>query len=88
MALNIIFSVTTLIFSNMGPPTNLLLQVIKDGVLDRVLLVDDACRLKKCFSGHLTAHVHNPPHSSRQPECDWLAPCTYLHESISIPSLN
>ena len=34
MTLNIISSVAALIFSNMGPLFNLLLQVIKDGVLD------------------------------------------------------
>ena len=29
----------------------------------------------------LVTHVHDPPHSSRPPECGWLTTCAYLESS-------
>ena len=49
MTLTIIFSVATLVFSNQGPPTNLLLHVTKDGGLDHDAIVTNTCRLKSAL---------------------------------------
>jgi hypothetical protein len=51
MTLNNIFNVATPIFSNPGPPTNLFLHVIKNGVLDRDALETNTCRIKSALVG-------------------------------------
>ena len=46
-----IWQLATLIFWNPSPPTNLLLHVTKDGVLDYTPLVTNICKLKSGLVG-------------------------------------
>jgi hypothetical protein len=75
------------IFSNMDPPTNLLLLILKR-VFNPSMTSNH--KLKIVLGGHesLAAHVHNPPHDSRPPKCSWLAACAYLHDNTSNPLLS
>ena len=87
------------IFSNPGPPTNLLLLVTKEEVQTNIAslvastVINHAtigtCRLTilQWVQESLGACVHGPPHFSKLLECDWMVACAYLHANTSNPLL-
>ena len=79
-----ICQLATIIFSHLDPSTTSLLQVTKDGVLDHGSSNPSMTNTRMLKSATMGAWkssgvVQNPPHSSEQPECGWLAVCAFIY---------